>query len=109
MTTWAEPKQLALLEDPLDVRFAEFHQANPHVYAALVDLARQWKAAGNDTCGMGMLFEQLRWFHGIRGHGDQFALNSSYRSRYSRLIEANEPDLTGLFTKRQLRTDWTAA
>lgn len=103
--SWAQPGQLALLADPLDVRFAEYHQANPHVYGALVDLAREWKAAGNDTCAMGMLFERLRWEYGVHGTGDQFALNASYRSRYSRLIEANEPDLTGFFTKRRLHSE----
>lgn len=105
MTTWAEPQQLALLADPLDVRFAEYHQANPHVYAALVNLARQWKSAGHSTCAMGMLFELLRWEEGVSGVGDQFALNASYRSRYSRLIEANEPDLLDFFTKRRLHSE----
>ncbi len=107
--TWASHGQLSLLEDPLDVRFAQWHQDNPHVYAALVILAREWKAAGNDVCSMDLLFNRLRWDYGLRGEGDQFALNNSYRSRYSRLIEANERDLIGFFTKRRLATDWDAA
>lgn len=108
MATWAD-RQLSLLEDPLDVRFAEYHHTNPHVYAALVELAREWKAAGNQVCSMDLLFNRLRWDFGLRGDGDQFALNNSYRSRYSRLIEANEHDLVGFFTKRRLAVDWQEA
>jgi len=107
--TWAAPKQLALLADPIDERFAAFHHGNPHVYAALVELAREWKSAGNSVCSMDLLFNRLRWDFGVRGDGDQFALNNSYRSRYSRLIEANEADLVGFFTKRRLAADWDAA
>lgn len=34
----------------------------------------------------------------------EFTINNSFRSRYARLIMANEPDLVGLFETRQLRT-----
>lgn len=109
MTTWAEPKQLALLADPLDERFNDFHHANPHVYRALVEYARRWKAAGHAACSMKMLFELLRWDVGIATTGDSFVLNNSLTSRYARLIHANEPDLSGFFNTRTLHTDWDAA
>ncbi|MFM8155416.1 MAG: hypothetical protein ACKOAF_04975 [Actinomycetes bacterium] len=105
MTTYAEPRQLALLDDPLDVRFTEFHHTNPHVYRALVDYARRWKAAGHDACSMKMLFELLRWHDGITTTGEAVLLNNSYTSRYARLIAANEPDLVGFFHTRTLHTD----
>ena len=108
MTTWAEPRQLALLEDPLDVRFAEYHQSNPRVYEAIVELCREWVAAGHDRIGIGMVFEVLRWQHGLRADGD-FAINNTMRSRYARLVMANEPDLVGVFETRTLRSDWDVA
>ena len=107
--TWAQPQQLALLADPLDVRFAEYHQANPHIYDAIVDLCREWKAAGHDRIGIGMVFEILRWQHGMRATGDDFSVNNTMRSRYARLVMANEPDLVGFFETRSLKSDWTAA
>jgi hypothetical protein len=98
--------QMTLIDDPLDVRFAEFHDANPHVYDALVRMARQWKRAGRESCSIKMLFEVLRWEIGITTSGDLFTLNNSYTSRYARLINANEPDLAGIFETRSLRGEW---
>jgi len=96
------PEQLSFLPDAISMNFAKFHQANPHVYRALVNLARAWKDAGHKDCAMDMLFAKLRWDYGIETHGEQFKLNNNYRSMYTRLIEANEPDLTGFITKRPL-------
>lgn len=107
--TWAKQQQLALLEDPIDARFVEFHHANPHVYARLVAMARQWRNAGHDKCSIDMLFHLLRWEHGIATTGDQFRLNDHFTSRYARLIAANEPDLSGLFNTRTLKSEWSAA
>lgn len=103
--TWAQPRQLALLDDPLDVRFAEYHHANPQVYEAIVALCREWKQAGHTRIGMKMVLEVLRWQYGLRAEGDQFAVNNTMGSRYARLVMANEPDLTDLFETRTLRAD----
>ena len=103
MSTYAEPRQLALLPDPIDARFLEFHHANPHVYRALVALAAQWQAAGHERCSMDMLFHRLRWDYGIETRGDTFRLNDHFTSRYARLISANLPSLAPLFATRTLR------
>ena len=96
-------KQTSLLPDDMEVRFVRFHQDNPKVYDALVDMAREWKQAGNDKCSMKMLFEILRWQYGIQTSTDEpFALNNDFTSRYARLIAANEPDLSDLFYFRNL-------
>ena len=103
MSAYGAPRQLALLADPIDTRFLEFHHSNPAVYSVLVSLARQWKEAGHERCSMDMLFHLLRWQYGVKTTGDQFVLNDHWTSRYSRLISANEPDLAGMFTTRTLR------
>lgn len=95
--------QLSLLPDPIDQRFFAFHHANPHVYQALVRMARQWKAAGHHRCSIAMLYEALRFDQGLRtDSADGLKLNNSYRSRYARIIQANEPDLAGFFETRCL-------
>lgn len=107
MTTYAEPRQLALLADPLEVRFIEHHQAHPDIYWGLVALAKQWRDAGHLRCSIDMLAHRLRWERGTTGARDgQFKIDNSMLSRYARLIAANEPDLAHLFTFRQLRTDY---
>lgn len=107
MKTWAEPRQLALLEDPLEIRFIDHHQAHPDIYWGLVGLAKQWKSAGHSRCSIDMLAHRLRWDRGTTGDQDgTFKIDNSHLSRYARLIAANEPDLAGLFIFRQLHTDF---
>lgn len=101
---WFEPKQLSLLQDPIDAQFVKFHHENPHIYKQLVDLAYEWKNAGHNICSIDLLINKLRWEIGIRSTGDQFAISNNFASRYSRLIEANEVGLANFFTKRQLKS-----
>lgn len=111
MTTYRVPNghgfgtvgQIALLEDPIESQFREFHHANPEVYNSLVARAREWKQQGHRKCGIGMLFEIFRWQSGITfGPNEGFKLNNNFRSRYARLIMSNERDLDGFFETRQL-------
>jgi hypothetical protein len=87
-------------------RFIRFHVAHPEVYAILCRLARKWKENGHTTCGIGMLWEIIRWNVGLKRlphDEEEFKLSNDYRSRYARLIMANEPDLEGFFNTRELR------
>lgn len=103
-------QQLAFFPDPIDQAFYEFHHANPHVYTALCRLARRWRAAGHDRCSMNMLFETLRFDEGLRtGSTDGLKLNNNFRSRYARIIQANERDLAGFFETRALAPERAVA
>ena len=102
--------QLSMLPDPIDQAFLEFHHNNPQVYRTLVGLAREWKAAGHGRCSISMLFEVLRWDSGMRTTSkDGLKLNNSFRSRYVRIISANEPDLAPMFETRVLASERGAA
>jgi len=102
--TWASHGQLSLLDDPLTARFTEFHQRNPGVYAAIVRLARQRKAAGWTTGSIAQIFEVLRWEADLLiVSEDGLKLNNDYRAPYARLVMANEPDLAGFFHTRAQR------
>lgn len=92
---------------PLADRFADFHQAHPSVYVALVRLTRQAHAAGAKRVGIGQLFEVLRWewiLSALPAADEAWKLNNSYRSRYARLIMQNEPWAADLFETRRLTT-----
>lgn len=98
-------KQLALPEpDDTDERFAEFHSANPAVYAELVRLARELRASGHRRLGIRMLWEVLRWQRmlDIEAGVSPYKLNDHYVPYYARLIMATEPDLVGIFEIRAL-------
>jgi len=99
--------QLALLADPIDTAFFDFHRDHPEVYEALRNLAFEWKAAGHDRIGIATLYEVLRWQRGLAGlvDDDGFRLNNNFRSRYARLLMSNEPELVGMFDTRTIRPD----
>lgn len=101
-------------EQPLDEiqrRFLEFHLANPHVYKALVRLAREAKDAGYKRIGIELLFAVLRWetMMQTRDPSSDFKLNDHYTSRYARLIMSESEDLDGLFEVRALSSERKAA
>lgn len=103
-------KQLSLLADPTEVAFLEFHHANPNVYTRLVKMARDWKVQGHTKAGINMLFEVLRWEHGMTTRDKSgFKLNNNYAPHYARLIMGNNEDLVGFFELRKLRGDEQAA
>lgn len=90
----------------IDERFIIFHAQNPHVYEALVKLARIAKEAGCKRIGISLLFEKLRWDYLVstdRGT-ERYKLNNVFRSRYARLIMKENPDLNGFITIRELKT-----
>lgn len=91
-----------------EAAFQAFHAENPHVYAALVELARAAKEKGAAEIGIGMLWEVLRWRLFFETTDANFKLNNNHRSRYARLIMAQEPDLAGIFEVRELTSEKAA-
>ena len=87
----------------IQAAFERFHEANPHVYRALRAVAL-WCVRHDKKVGMKAIFERVRWEFMIRTRGDGYRLNNNYSSRYARLLMENEPELTGFFETRQLRT-----
>lgn len=88
-------------------QFVEYHTKHPEVYFQLRDLALQWKRAGNSKCGIGMLFEVMRWNSALRPDKDEeadFALSNNFRSHYARLLMKHEPELEDLFDIKPLRS-----
>src|SRR5262249_42221 len=96
-------------ESTLDALFADFHQANPHVYAERVRLARQMRDRGHSKLGIGMLGEVLGWRSMLRTKNNGFRLNNNFRSRYARLVMQQESDLAEIFDTRGLASERVAA
>lgn len=87
----------------IDERFASFHKLNPHVFAAIVDLALRAKNAGRKQYGIAGLFEIMRWNYTLETHGDDFKLNNDYKALYARKVMAEVPELAGFFKVRDRR------
>lgn len=84
-------------------RFERFHESNPHVYVAIVSIARSLRDAGWPRCGMKMIFEQLRWRYAVKTRGEKWNFNNNFTAYYSRLVMEREPDLAGFFETRERR------
>ena len=102
------PRVPALLQPPrggtgltLLERFQAFHAANPEVYMAIVEIARDLQNMGFERTGIGLIFERLRWLHALQTKGDEYKLNNNHRAFYARLIMGQEPDLDGFFHVRE--------
>lgn len=93
-----------------ETAFDRFHTANPHVYASLVRLAREWVSRfGGRKVGIGALYEVARWEIALATDDADFKLNNNFRAYYARLIMAQEPELDGLFDLRASKADqWIA-
>lgn len=104
--TWAQPRQLALLEDPIEAQAREFDHANPWIFEHLVRLARARRDAGYPHGSINQLFEVLRWERDLLVHTtDGLKLNNNYRAYYARKLMAVHPDLSGFFHTRVTRSD----
>lgn len=99
------PQSRFVFERRTASRFAEYHTANPQVYAALRRFALDAKRAGRDRLSINMLFERVRWHTDIDAQGDTFKVNNSFRAYYARLLMEQEPELRGFFETRRSKAD----
>lgn len=84
-------------------KFTQFHANNPHIYDALVQVARRLRDRGIKRYSIAGLFEVVRFELAISTVDNSgFKLGNDYKPHYSRLIMAQEPDLGGMFTTHQL-------
>ena len=96
------PPQPASSEPSIEARFAAFHAANPHVYAALRRLALAEVAQGARVVRTKHLFEQLRAAGCATASADAYKLNNIFTSHYARLLD-QEPELAGRIPMRAIK------
>jgi hypothetical protein len=92
--------------DEIQARFLEFHEAHPEVYDALRRYAFRVMESGRKSYAIAAVWERLRWFWDFEREEDEEPpkLNNDFRSRYARLLMAREPELSGLFELRALKS-----
>lgn len=88
---------------PLITAFLKFHEDNPRVYWELVEMAFRLKRQGVRKYSMRDLFGKLRWDASLQTKGDEYKLNNNHTAYYSRLIEANNAELKGFFSRRSTK------
>lgn len=80
-------------------KFEAFHEANPHIYDGLVQLAKEAKSKGRNRYGIWPLVAVLRWDYTIRTTDFEkpFKISNDYAALYARKIMAEHADLEGFF------------
>ena len=87
-------------------RWLEFHRANPSVYELFRSFAMQAVNAGMRRLGARVIWERIRWYVHIETNtADEFKLNDHYTPYYARLLMLREPQLAGVFSRRDARFD----
>ena len=87
-------------------RFLAFHNANPHVYAELRNLALGLKRRGHKKIGIAMLFEQMRWqWYQRTTDVSGFKLCNNHAAYYARMLMRNEPELKDFFAVKAIKED----
>jgi hypothetical protein len=81
-------------------KFWKYHEENPHVFEILMKFAMQIKRSGRNRYSIVSIFERVRWHYEIETTGDEFKINNSYRSCYSRLLIMKDPSFDGFFETR---------
>jgi hypothetical protein len=89
----------------IEERFNAFHQANPHVYAAIVRMAMRARARGIKKWSMNGIFEILRWKSAMVTNGEPYKLSNDFRALYSRMVMAREPELAEFFDTKKRRSE----
>lgn len=87
--------------DTVEERFASFHELNPHVYRAIVVVARRLVAQGHNRISMRGIFEFLRIDRALRTVGDAYKINNSFSGLFARRVCEHEPDLAPFFELRE--------
>lgn len=91
-------------ERNLDLRFAAWLEANPHVLDVFIQRALAAQRAGRTRIGAKRLVEAMRWDLALTTTGDEFRLNNNYVSRLARAAVTARPELATLFEFRELRS-----
>lgn len=86
-------------------RCERFLAKNPGFYDEYVRRARMLKARGWESFSSDCILHSMRFDRALRVNRDGlYKINDQFSSRLSRLVQEREPDLTGFFETRRLRT-----
>jgi len=90
--------------ETIDERFAAFHATHPEVLREIIALAEDAARAGRQRLSMKLLVEVVRWYRFVQHGDEEFKVNNSFTSRYTRLLQEERPDLAPMFATRELRS-----
>lgn len=89
----------------ISARFRKFHDANPNIFAAIIEYLEAARRGGQSAAGMKAIIEGLRWNRVKSAKvGEGWKIPNDFTSRYARLVIERRPDLAEMLEIRELRT-----
>lgn len=82
-------------------RFLQYHKENPEIFQLFQRFANELWGAGIRHYGAAAIFEKIRWHVAVERRSDDFKLNNSMRSGYSRLLIFEDPKFSDFFKTRR--------
>ena len=65
------------------------------------------KGRGFNKSSIWLVFNRLRWLYAIKTTGSKFRLSNNHTGYYARVVMAANPELSGFFTLKPLKTPYT--
>ena len=90
-------------EATLEEQFEIFHDANPHVYRAILALCRKATIRGLAKWSIRGIFEILRWESGLETAGNAWKLNNNFAALYARMVMRHHWEYRKFFEIRKMR------
>lgn len=84
----------------IQIKFNQFDNDNPHVYAAFRDRALRAVKSGLKKYSAKTIIEVIRWHYDIETKGDELLLNNNYTAYYARKFMDEYPMYRGFFETR---------
>ena len=85
-------------------RFKKFHEANPHVFKAVKEMAYRMRQTGRRRYSIRTILEVIRWHNDLETTGDVFKINNDFQPIFVRLLMHHDPTFEGFFELRRIRS-----
>ena len=91
-----------LFDKDIDVRFREYDEAHPEVWALFVLFCERLRGLGFKHYSADAVLHQIRWHHHVEYARTDFKINDHFSSRYARKLMAERPEFAGFFELRRI-------
>jgi hypothetical protein len=86
--------------------FTVYHNENPQIYKAFVEVAHQAKKKGFKNYSSKGIFELIRW-HSAVSAKEHLKVNNNYHAYYARKMMQEFPEFDGFFRLRAVKASQT--
>ena len=87
-----------------EMKFHEFHEANPEIYDLIKHFAMIAIKSGREHYGMQSVIERVRWHTTVETDGSPYKVNNNHAAYYTKLFNEEFPQYAGFFRTRNMQS-----